>query len=335
MASVQCNIFQGTNQEFKELDTNSNLSEVRTQLGSFMKSTYLFVYYDERQQKQLMQPKNTESNYKLSSILGEQNNLTITDPNANKPDLEGILVSWFTDRNLQVGVRLNNANPDAVAANKDKFQPFMLEKVQTIKDAAEDFPNVYWNYAVICEKGSAISFNYSCWGAAGYGFSIKSDRSTIISGLYVVNNGNYATTTFSGLSRYQDTKQNIVVDSLSDQGIPIGDRLQYSSVTFKAWNVKGYKQNGQSYSSNAQPPYRRSTDPGGMAKKNGVIVPGGGIESGSPHAKGTSHQDWGAPLSSLDQDTNCVLGEMDIYFLVFKNHEAATQMVRQNNLPMI
>lgn len=335
MSTVQCNVYQGTNQEVKDLDPGSTLSEVRAQLGSFMKSNYLFVYYDERQQKQLMQPKATEGDYRLAGMLGDQNNLTITDPNADKPDLEGILVSWFTDRNLQVAIGLNRSNDDAKAANEGKFQPFMLEKVQTIKDAADNFPNVYWNYAMICEKGSAISFSYSCWGAAGYGFSIGSDRSTIISGLYVVNNGNYATTRFSGLSRYQNAKQNIVVDSLANQNIPNNDRLQYSSINFKTWNVSSYKQNGHTYSSNAQPPYRRSNDPGGMTKKNGVIIPGDGIESGSPKPDGASHQDWGAPISDLKEDRNLVLGQMDIYFLVFKTKADANQMVRQNNLPAI
>lgn len=335
MAVVQCNIYQDTNQTYQDLDTTSNLSAIRKQLGAFMKPTYLFVYYDERQGKQLMQPKDNEGNYNLSEILGEQNVFTITDPNADKPDLEGILVSWFAANNLQVAISLNKSNPDARAANQGKFQPFMLSKVQTIKDAADDFPNVYYDQALICEKGSAIAFNFACWGAAGYGFSIKSDRSTIISGLYVVNNGNYNTTTFSGLSRYQDAKQNILVDSLANQNIPNVDRLQYSSVTFKAWNVSGYKQAGHAYSSAGQPPLRKSSDPGGMSTKDGVIIPGSGIESGSPKPGGDSHQDWGAPLESLTQDTNLVLGQMDIYFLVFKTKADAEQMVRQNNLPAI
>ena len=335
MTTVQCSVYQGTNQKTADLDPESNLSTARAQLGSFMKPSYLFVYYDERQQKQLTQPKETEDKYKLSSILGPQNILTVIDPDADKPDLEGMLVSWFTDRNLQVAISLNNSNDDAKNTNAGKFQPFMLEKVQTIKDAGSRFPNVYWNYAVICEKGSAIAFNYSCWGAAGYGFSIKSDRETIISGLYVINNGSYGTITFSGLSRYQDAKQNIVVDSLADQNIPNSDRLQYSYVNFKAWNVSSYKQNGQTYSSSAQPPYRRSNDPGGMTKQNGVIIPGDGIESGSPHAGGASTQEWGAPISNLNEDKNLVLGQMDIYFLVFKTKADANQMVRQNNLPAI
>jgi hypothetical protein len=335
MAVVQCNIYQDTNQTYQDLDTTSNLSTIRTKLGAFMKSSYLFVYYDERQGKQLMQPKDNEANYDLSEILGAQNVFTITDPNADKPDLEGILVTWFTSKNLQVAISLNRSNPDAVTANTGKFQPFMLSKVQTIKDAADDFPNVYYEQALICEKGSAIAFSYSCWGAAGYGFSIGSERSTIISGLYSINNGNYNTTTFSGLSRYQASKQNILVDSLANQNIPNVDRLQYSSVTFKAWNLSSYKQDGTTFTSAGQPPFRKSSDPGGMSTKDSVIIPGSGIESGSPKPGGESHQDWGAPITIKAEDKNLVLGQMDIYFLVFKTKADAEQMVRQNNLPAI
>jgi hypothetical protein len=332
MAVVQCNIYQNTNQMYKNLDNNASLSTVRAQLGSFMKPTYQFVYYDGHQQKQFMQPIETEANYKLSSILGAQNVMTITDPNAAKPDLEGLIVTWFKHKNLQVAISLNKSDATAVAMNKDKFEPFMLEKVQTIKDSANNFPNVYYENALICEKGSVIRFRYSCWGAAGYGFSIGSNRSTIVSALYVMNNGNYNTVRSSWLERYQSSKQNIVVDSLADQGIPLNQNLSYSSITFKAWNVSSYTQNGIPYSSNAQPPQRKTADLGGLASIDGIVMAGKGIESGSPHPGGDSSQNWSAPSYNIVETRNSPLGQMDIYFLVFKTKASAAQMVQQNNI---
>lgn len=323
---LNCNFYRGLTRKTFSLDGNDTLSQVRIKLGSFMASSDLFTYYDTRQQLYLMQTKNTESRYKLPSILSPKKTATIIDPNKPVPDLEGLKVSSFSDRYLNVSVVLNNGNNDARAANNGKFQPVLLEKVQTINKAGSRFPNVYWNYAVICEKGSVIAFNYSCWGAAGYGYSIKSDRQTIVKDLFMTNDGRYGSVTHGHMARYESHQQNIVVDSLSDQGIPLDNRLQYSSVTFKTWNVKSYKRGDKTYSSNLAP---GDSAIRGQSLRTGSIVSGGGIESGSPRPGGKSTQTIGK-ISHIRDDRNTVLGQIDIYFLVFKNKAAADQMIQQN-----
>tara|TARA_B110000240_G_scaffold182804_1_gene215965 strand:- start:468 stop:920 length:453 start_codon:yes stop_codon:yes gene_type:complete len=147
-----------------------------------------------------------------------------------------------------------------------------------------------------------------------------------------MNNGNYNTVRSSWLERYQSSKQNTVVDSLADQGIPLNQNLSYSSITFKAWNVSSYTQNGIPYSSNAQPPQRKTADLGGLASIDGIVMAGKGIESGSPHPGGDSSQNWSAPSYNIVETRNSPLGQMDIYFLVFKTKASAAQMVQQNNI---
>lgn len=332
--SINCMIYRGVDKKLKDLNEDSKLSTVRSELGDFMQDQDLFTYYDPRQQKVLMQPKNAESDFPLKSVIGGNNQVTITDPNANKPDLEGDLVQWFTDRNLQVSVKLNTSNDDAKKDNEGKFQPFLLSDVQPIKNAADEFADIYFKSAVICEKNSAIAFDMSCWGAAGWGYSIESERVKIVpedSPLYNTNDGKYGSTKFSWLSRFKKSKNNIVVDSLGNQSISQQDKMQYSKVTITAWNLEKYKRGSTTYESDLQPPFRRGEGAKGMKIQHGVVVPGDGVESGSPEPSGKSHVEFGS-INVKKEDKNMILGRVTLYFLVFVDKDAADQMVQQNNL---
>jgi hypothetical protein len=330
----ECKVYRGVESRVFSFDPGMTLAAARSQMRAeqFMNDSDVFTYYDDRQQKHLTQPVSTESRYPLKAALGVNNQVTIYDPNAGKPDLQGNLVQWFTDRNLQVAVRLHENNQDAQNANRGKFSPFLLTEVEPLKDAGNIDRNIFFKNAIICEKGSAISFSFSCWGAAGYCYSIESERVKIVppdAMLYCVNDGNYGTTQFSGLDRFSKTAQNIVVDSLSDQSIPIGDKAQYSRVTMTCWNVTKYNSGGQTYQSNLRAPFLAG-EPNGFQIQGGVIVPGDGIESASPHADGQSTSTFGS-ISGAQRDDQ-VLGRIEIYFLVFVNKAAATQMIQQNNL---
>lgn len=336
MATIQCFGFKELNKSPFNLDPSNQLDKIRSILSSnsWMTSTYRFIYYNPiKKRNETIMDTLDESTMDLASILDSFNQFTITNVNAKKPDLVGTITNWFTDRNLQVNVSFNWES-SASEANKGKFAPFLLSNVKsTNPDRPVNFTN-----AVICEKGSVIGFNISSWGAAGYGFSIKSDGSVFVESLYSTNKGNYGTITNVGLNRYQDKKQMIQVDSNADQNIPGVDNVKYSQVRIRSWNMKSYNEDGKTFSSDLKPMQRRSstkTDPGGFkVNNNGATVPGDGIESGSPHGGGASQTDFGKGISKISQDdpnSATPLGEIILYFLVFKDHATAQQVIQQQN----
>jgi hypothetical protein len=336
MATVRCFIFKDLDKKPFDLDTAATLDRIRNVLstGGWMTPTYRFVYYNKTTKRNdVLSDTSVESSIPLGDILDSFNQCTITNVNARKPDLIGTITNWFTDRKLQATVGLNGEQ-NAQEKNRGKFAPFLLRNVRsTNPDRPVNFTN-----AVICERGSVINFVISSWGAAGYGFSIKSGSTTFVNTLYSTNNGNYGTITNVGLNRYQDAKQMIQVDSNADQSIPFIDNVKYSEVRIRSWNMSSYKQSGKTYSSNLHPQLLKSSginDPGGFKlNSSGATVPGDGVESGSPHAGGASQTDFGAGISDIRQDdpngTN-PLGEIILYFLVFKDHETAKQVIQQQN----
>lgn len=345
MATTRCFVYKELQKTPIDLDPENTLDQIRSVLSAtgIMTPEWGFYYLNPITSENEALPASSEGHVKLSVIIDSSNQLTIINTHATRPDFFGTIAHWFTDRNMQVSVGLNwedNAKP----VNKDKFAPFLLTNVKSVNPA---IPLNFTN-AVICEKGTVIGFTISSWGAAGYGFSIKSDKITFVSSLWSVNNGQYGTVTNVGLNRYQDAQVMIQVDSTADQNIPGTDKVKYSQVRIRTWNVSGYQQGDTTYSSDLQPAQHRGgpSDPGGFQLDAnaavvpgdgvlaGAVVPGGGVSTGSPHAGGASGTNFGAPIGNVQQDdpdSATPLGEVTIYFLVFNDHATAAQVIQQQN----
>jgi hypothetical protein len=328
---VECKIFRGTEITVRYVSLDATLAQMRAQLGTFMRPNDLFVYYDERQQCRMPQPRNAEARYLLKSIMGEGEQITIFDPYAPKADLQGELVQWFSDRELDIGVSLNHSNPDAQRANEGKFEPFLLRNLTPISDSVQLQANILFPQAVICEQGSAISFTLACWGAAGYAYAIESERVKIVPSedpIYCGNNGDYGSVTLIELDHFADYPTNIIVSSLGSQAIALTDKAQYSRVTVTVWNMVRYQMGKQTYESYLRPQMVRS-----LATTRSSIVPGSGIESGSAHAGGSNPHTLGV-IQNPVLDRNLVLGRIELYFLVFDQRTTVQQMILQNNIPI-
>lgn len=278
--------------------------------------------------------KDLENLVTLGRLLGNGGQLYLTNTaKQTNPDLMGIGADWFFDRAMSCKVTLNNSDK---TNNAGKFQPYMLTNVKpTSRNVAGIYDNV-----VICEKGSSIAFQISSWGAAGFNFSIKPNAGqSIVDCLTICYGPNPNHTASSYTYRYQNAAQQIIVDSTQDLQIPSGQTIQYQRVVVKTWRLTSYEQDGHTYSSDAQPPgLSTSSGAGGGVDQKSLatagVVPGSSITPGAPHPGDNSNQTFGTIYNtkSDDPDSN-PLGEIVIYFFVFKSHADAQAVIGGINAP--
>ena len=349
------------NQDFS-IDPTTMTSEVRSQLetagfigpDNTAEAWRFFIYKAKTTNfADAILSKDVESLVPVGGMLGAGNQLYLTNINAGtNPDLMGIGATWFFDRYMSCQVSLNNSDATAQQKNSGKFQPYMLTNVKpTSRNVAGIYDNV-----VVCEKGSSIAFSVNSWGAAGFGYSVKpSAGDSIVDGLYITFGNNPNTEASGYIYRYQNQAQQIVVDSTQDLEIPSGKTVQYQRVTIKTWRVTSYQQGGNTYTSNAQPPGLKApaakmdslTDfgkadfaaladdgvsPHDLAKA--AVIPGNTITPGAPHQGDNSGQTFGTIYDLQEDDRNAnPLGEIVLYFFVFKSHEDARLVIDQINTP--
>ncbi|MEP3890673.1 MAG: hypothetical protein ABJN69_09400 [Hellea sp.] len=223
------------------------LSSLRGKLGK-VSDNYGFVYFDEFTKKKTILQDRSLENKPISSIVFNKNVIIMSVVKGGKTDLFGSKVDWFKDRQFGIRVIKNTADPAAVASNKGKFDPIMLTDVEPSNQTA----NVFYQRVVICQKGTVIQFNMSSWGAAGFGYSIKSDKDTICDSLYICFGDKQNRIGNGSLRRYEKSQNTIVVDSTQSQDIGVSDIIHYQKITAKSWRLRGYKQNGKIYATDQQ-----------------------------------------------------------------------------------
>lgn len=346
MPTQSSTVYKGTTNQNFNIDPTAKVSDVRQQFvnagfvaaDTVTEASRFYIYNSTSTNfSDAILAKDVETLVPISGMYGQANQLYLTNINAtNHPDLMGIGATWFFDRYMSCSVSLNNSDPTAQAANAGKFQPLMMTNV---KPTSVNVAGIYDN-VVVCEKGSAIAFSISSWGAAGFGYSIAPNAGqSIVDGLYIIYGNNYNHTGGSYTYRYQSVAQQIVIDSTSSLQIPSGQTVQYQRVVVKTWRLTSYSQGGTTYSSNAQPP-GLSTSAGagdgitGRQLTTAVVIPGNTIDPGAPHPGDNSNQTFGT-ISDLQQDdpTANPLGEVVIYFFVFDSHADAIQVIDQINAP--
>ncbi|MEA5536946.1 hypothetical protein [Crocosphaera sp. XPORK-15E] len=347
------NVYLSGQKKQIDADPNDTLSSLRQKLGNDA-NDYDFVYYNTfTKKKTILNDRGVESDQTISSATFPGNTLIMTVVQGQKTDLFGMKTDWMYDRHTGVQITLNQNDEVARQQNVGKFAPIMLTDIQPSNSSSSAF----YQRAVICEKDSIIQFNISSWGAAGFGYSITSDKDTICDSLYITYGDQPNHQGFGSLWRYEGSNNTIQIESTQLLNIPTEDVIHYQKVTVKTWRVTSYQQDGKTFTSNTQAPLitaplrtRMMTpfdggtrffslaatmggfDPGSPG--GNTYVPGKDIETGAPGRGPESGQQFGS-ISDIQQDdpNNTVLGAVVFYFFVFKDHEAANRVINVLNAP--
>ena len=369
MAPTNVTAFKGTSLESDrrvyQIDPMQKLSTVRDKLtkDGFLPADkeneigYRFVVPTSESTtfRDAVLAKGTENYVPLAGVLGGANQLICTNIwSTKKPDLVGIRTTWFFNRYLGVNIGLNNSDEEGRKTNASigAFDPLMLTNV---KPTSEKVVGI-WDNVCVCIENSVVSFNLSSWGSAGYELYIAQEQGGAIvdGGLYVCNApvpDRYLGTT---ISRYRDKPQTIQIVSARSQGISgSADVLRFQKVTFKTRRITSYEQNGNTFASNTAPPTR--SGPAGLegfdaeladaaadfqnqrslANAKGITtLPGDSIEPGGAVEGPKSQQNWGGPIRKIQKDDwSQALGEVVVYFFVFKSKEQAERVINGYNAP--
>jgi len=351
----QYSVYLSGNKRIVDALPTDYLSVLRNKIGAAA-DDYNFIYYNGfTEQKTILNDRSVEARKPISSIAFPDpttNTNTIVQMAlvaGNKTDLFGTQTDWLYNRNAGVRITLNKSDSKAITANQGKFDPIMLRDVQPTNEQSSAF----YDRVVICEKGSVVNFEISSWGAAGFGYSVSSEKDTICSSLYNTYGDNPNHQSFSTLRRYQSSNNSIQIESTASLNIPTQEVVYYQKITVKTWRLTSYKKNGKTYTSNMEAP--APTAPQSMAFQGAslnlksvaanerftpgdpsgdIYVPGDSIETGAPSRGPESDQKFGSIQVLKEDDPNQkVIGAVIFYFFVFKDKESADKVINVLNTP--
>jgi hypothetical protein len=371
MKQIHC--FKGTSaSDIKvfSMDLTTDLKAIRKQLtaAGFMPADneaenigYRFAALHAKDTKSLddcLVPKSLEHLVAVSGVLGPADQLIITNEFATTmPDLMGIGTDWWFNRYVGAKVSLNETDPTAIAQNKKigAFPPMMLTNVVP---TSKNVDGIYDNVCV-CVSGTVVDFTVNSWGAAGFGTFIGADAGLpVVDGLFLpYNQGSddtYYSTTFR---RWASAPTTIEIVGTDEVNIAPGKTLSYQKVTFKTRRMTKWTQPGSAgcTSNTSPPPLKAPTEKelfeGGPtmlfaddtstgndgkianAKKGAEILPGHDIKPGTPTQGGASKQNFGQPITVTVDPWTHALGEVVVFFFVFKSHADAVETINGMNAP--
>ena len=358
MSTIGIHCYKGTGSDDMgvfQLDPNAKLSAVRNTLtpgfipvdGSSGAYRFINSQSSDTNYADAVISVGTESLIPLNAVLGGNNQLIVTNTSAKRPDLVGIGTDWLFNRYVGVQVALNESDPDAVTQNNSikAFAPLMLSNVIPTN------PNVpgTWDNVCVCVENSVVQFSVSSWGAAGFQYYIAPDEGEAICDgqLNIVFDGNPNHYGSATLRRYVTNPVTIQIVGTDSQGITGADVLRYQKITVKTRRITSYNRGSQTYSSNAQPPVLVGTaeaevaDAGGGGSNQKAIangqhvdtVAGDSIKPGTAVEGPASQQTFGSISNIVTDDWTEALGEINIFFFVFKSWEAANAVINGYNAP--
>ncbi len=168
-------------------------------------------------------------------LLKNKNEIVLTNTKkTKKPDLIGFSTNYWSHHNLRVSCRLKKSDDTTRNANKDKFEPILLENVVPTN---EKISLNYENVCICCEN-SVIEFPIRCWGTVGFEY-----KATLASGELIRQNavhwakgdknlfGETCIRAWSG----KDGDKNIVIKAIENvSGIDPATKVKYQKLTFTA-----------------------------------------------------------------------------------------------------
>jgi hypothetical protein len=301
-------------------------------------------------------PISAENKFVLNEVLRPGNQLIFSDiAKLKDTDLAGIATDQFFSRYLGVRIWLNNIDDAAKQTNASikAFKPLLLTNVYPTNPNANGF---FDNVCVVVEN-SVVGFDISSWGAVGFNYYIApSGGDPIVDGeLYCSFGGTPNQFRTVPQRRYYGKAQTIQIVGADTVGIPSGDKeaiLRFQKVTFRSRRMTYYEQDNRSFESNEMPPQPQArpamkaaafaaTGASGFSVERQLanadrigISPGDAQKPGGPVAGPPSQQNWSAPISNArTDDWQNALGEVVVYFFVFKTWEQANQVINGYNAP--
>jgi hypothetical protein len=333
-------VYIGGQKQTMDLKPDMTLAAMRSQLNLRF-DQYQFVYYNEMtEQKMVLNSQGQEGKLTVGKFAIDNNSLLIAKVSDRDPDFFGSRTKEFRDRNMAVRLRLNKADNDA---HEGAFEPLMLMDVQPANPDTSDF---FGDYVVICEKGSAVQFEIGSWGAAGFGYSIETQRDKIAHALFVCQDEpRFGTVNWTTLRRYQGKQgavgNTIKIEGLQSNGISKDLKVEYSKITVKTWSVTEYKKTagGAPLTSDAQPPSARAMLEGGDDDFFGgppagdTYVPADSVEPGMPTSGKPSSQKIGTiyDVKPNAAASGHVLGAVTFLVFVFKDKDEANKILNVIN----
>ncbi len=163
---TQYSIYMGGVSQVMDLDPGTTLGSLRQMLSKMPGSSsddYDFVYYNPfTEQKTILNNRTLEGRKHIKDIAFNDTTVIMTVVQGSKTDLFGMKQDWLYNRHMGVQVSLNQG-AEAQAVNSGKFEPVMLTDIQPSNSNS----NVFYQNAVICEKGSIVRFDISSWAQPG------------------------------------------------------------------------------------------------------------------------------------------------------------------------
>lgn len=345
MSTIKVRCYKGVGPDDRrdvDLDPASNLSAVRVKLvasgfiqpdTSDVQLRFVAAQSDSSEVTEALIVLSVERGVPLQFVLGSANQLILTNIAARKrPDLIGIGTTTFHNRYIGVEVFLNNEDPEGKKTNEriGAFPPMMLTNV---KPTSTNVVGIYDNVCV-CVEDSVVGFRLNSWGAVGFQMYVAPDAGEPIinDDLFIAYGdvpNHYAT---AGILRYAKRAQTIQIVGADTVGISSSQTLRFQKVVFRTRRMTSYKQGGRTYSSDEMPP--RLTHAGGTRAETRrlTVVPGEAIKPGGPIEGPASNQTFGGSLSEVRTDDPAnALGEVVVYFFVFKSHADAVAVINGYN----
>jgi hypothetical protein len=344
------------------LSPTATMDEVRTALGSQISDQDSFLYENPvTELKTVLTPTSAEKTARLSVCcfppVPEQgvtdSIIQVVSTSTSSPSFMGTTPeSGYLSPNpyFGVNVRLNEVDKSAIDNNKGMFQPVLLENVQSCNP---DNP-ANFTYAVICQKGAIVEFDISCWGAAGFSFTITSAMSESADinsgGLYVCyGDDSFNKISVTGLRRYNSQSgDTIQIEANAALGIAAEYNVEYSTVTCSGWSLNQWTDmDGNTHASSTPIPgsamsesietkTTSQADSGGFQPGPPAgtgSIPGGTTQPATPTAGPPSNQTFGgiesaSPGSKPSTRAEGLVGAIDVFFLVFDSQEDANTVIK-------
>lgn len=312
----------GTTSEPLSIDVDENLDTLRNILieGNFIyesrRNKWRFVIPSSNTSEILISAsgfvgKQFERNTPIKRCQNKKNEILMINIEA-KPDLNGVITNVFSDRIIDVVVALNSKY-----SHQNKFPPQMLKNVRRNTDAYSSYDHV-----VVCEEDSVIQFDIGANVEWGFGLSIMTDKGIdIAKGLYVLHDR-------TTIRRFQDRARNINVVSAETPDITLSEAVDRQHITITVWELQllsgvksPEKPETKTFATFTRNARNRRVPVDEDAKvahddyKRAQLVPGG-----------RSDDEFGT-VDGIKEDTEQILGRIEIDFFVLKSREAARKAV--------